>query len=147
MCASSTRTRARDFTARDRADYSDPGLRVSDAERAEVCDRLSKHYGDGRLDEAEFNERVDRAMKAKTRSDLNALFTDLPPTDDRTAPPAPPARRRSRHPVRGALFIALALVIAVSLGPSFFAPIKGIVWLAVLATIALLVIGRVRRNS
>ena len=53
---------------RRRTSYSD--LRISDAERAEVADLLSKHYGDGRLDQAEFNERLDQAMKAKTYSDL-----------------------------------------------------------------------------
>ena len=82
-------------------------MRVSDAERAEVADRLSQHFGDGRLDEAEFHERVDRAMKAKTRADFAGLFDDLPGGDafasGPTAPkpamaPRPnfPARRRLR---------------------------------------------------
>jgi Flp pilus assembly protein TadB len=53
-------------------------MRVSDAERAEVADRLATHYSDGRLDKAEFDERVARAMSAKTRGDLNGLFDDLP---------------------------------------------------------------------
>jgi hypothetical protein len=61
-----------------RASQADPNMRVSHAERTEVADRLSKHYGDGRLDEEEFNERLDRAMKAKTQSDLDGLFDDLP---------------------------------------------------------------------
>jgi hypothetical protein len=53
-------------------------MRVSDAERAAVADRLATHYSDGRLDKAEFDERVARAMSAKTRADLNGLFDDLP---------------------------------------------------------------------
>jgi len=53
-------------------------VRASDAERTEVADRLSKHYSDGRLDQAEFNERLDRAMNAKTRADFHGLFFDLP---------------------------------------------------------------------
>lgn len=44
---------------------SDPNMRVSDAERAEMADTLSKHYADGRLDDAEFKMRLDRAMAAK----------------------------------------------------------------------------------
>src|ERR1700733_15523156 len=64
---------------RRRTSYSD--LRISDAERSEVADLLSKHYGDGRLDQAEFNERLDLAMKAKTYKDLSGLFADLPPTE------------------------------------------------------------------
>lgn len=63
---------------RPRASYGHPGMRISDAERAEVSDRLSQHYGDGRLDEAEFSKRLDQAMHAVTQSDLNGLFDDLP---------------------------------------------------------------------
>ena len=60
-----------------RPGYNDQ-IRVSDAERSEVADRLATHYSDGRLDKAEFDERVSRAMSAKTRADLNGLFDDLP---------------------------------------------------------------------
>ena len=57
--------------------YSDQHIRVSDAERNAVTERLAAHYGDGRLDQAEFDERVTRAMAAKTRGDLDGLFDDL----------------------------------------------------------------------
>lgn len=60
-------------------------VRASDAERTEVADRLSKHYSDGRLDQAEFNERLDRAMNAKTRADFHGLFYDLPDLPDESA--------------------------------------------------------------
>jgi len=42
-------------------------LRVSDAERNEVADRLSAHFADGRLDQAEFKERLDAAMAERLR--------------------------------------------------------------------------------
>lgn len=77
MSYSSAQTWAR----RIRAGFDDD-IRVSDAERAEVADRLGKHYGDGRLDKEEFDERVARAMTAKTRADLNGLFADLPDLGD-----------------------------------------------------------------
>jgi hypothetical protein len=64
-------------------------MRVSDAERSDVADALSKHYSDGRLDETEFNDRLQKAMSAKTRADLSGLLVDLPPI----APPPPPVRR------------------------------------------------------
>jgi hypothetical protein len=56
-------------------------MRVSDAERAEVADLLGRHYSDGRLDKQEFDERVARAMSAKTQGDLAGLFDDLPDLD------------------------------------------------------------------
>jgi hypothetical protein len=85
-----------------RGGYAHRDLRVSDAERAEVADRLSKHYSDGRLDQAEFDERVDQAMRAKTQSDLIGLFDDLPGPDE-PEPCAPQraarvARRRDERP-------------------------------------------------
>lgn len=54
-------------------------LRASDVERNEVADRLSRHFADGRLDQIEFKARLDRAMGATTRGDLEGLFDDLPP--------------------------------------------------------------------
>src|SRR3954469_8652337 len=59
---------------------SDDHMRVSDAERQAVADRLAEHFSSGRLDQAEFDERIGRTMSAKTRADLNGLFEDLPET-------------------------------------------------------------------
>jgi Domain of unknown function (DUF1707) len=104
-----------------RGGYAHRDLRVSDAERAEVADRLSKHYSDGRLDQAEFDERVDQAMRAKTQSDLSGLFDDLPdpeePEPSGRQRPARVAQRRDgrphrRHPV---LFFVLAVVAFLAL--------------------------------
>jgi Flp pilus assembly protein TadB len=60
-------------------------MRIGDAERTEIADRLARHFSDGRLDEAEFGDRLDRAMRAKTKADLSGLLADLPP-DSVTAP-------------------------------------------------------------
>jgi hypothetical protein len=122
-----------------RASSVDPGLRVSDAERADVADRLSKHYSDGRLDQAEFNERLDRAMKAKTQSDLSGLFADLPATEDPGKEvrqhSAPPPRRRPRHRIIGlVLIIVIAAVIghALALPFVFWHPLGGLFpWLLI----------------
>jgi len=95
----------------------DPQMRISDADRADVADRLSQHYSDGRLDQAEFNERLDRAMKAKTQSDLAGLFTDLPHIDEpakavkAVAPQNP--RPRNRRPLARTLGLILVIVVAV----------------------------------
>lgn len=79
---------------RRRASVINPSMRISDADRAEVADHLSKQYSEGRLDQAEFNERLDRAMRAKTHSDLTWLLTDLPGVEPARQPPRPPQRRR-----------------------------------------------------
>ena len=69
---------ARDFQSMFGGPASDQHMRVSDAERQAVADRLAEHFSSGRLDQEEFDERVSRAMSAKTRADLNGLFDDLP---------------------------------------------------------------------
>jgi uncharacterized protein DUF1707 len=111
-----------------RASYVNPDLRVSDAERADVADRLSKHYGDGRLDRDEFNERLDQAMKAKTRSDLTGLFADLPATE---TPPTPQRQRHSR-PVHRALFLVLVIAIAAIIGHELARPYIPWLWIGLL---------------
>ena len=89
-----------------RVGYPDLSMRVSDAERADVADRLARHYGDGRLDKAEFDERVSRAMAAKTVGDFQGLFDDLPelpldtPSGAPKAPNTPPPGYAVRHPGR-----------------------------------------------
>src|SRR5215472_17529589 len=72
---------------------SGAAMRIGDAERTDVADRLAKHFSDGRLDETEFGERLDRAMRAKTMADLSGLLADLPPD---SAPPPLGGRRHHR---------------------------------------------------
>ncbi len=84
-------------------------LRASDAERNEVADRLSRHFADGRLDQVEFKARLDRAMGAVTRGDLNGLFDDLPSLADDPAPPRP--RRRLFLPA-----LVLVVLVAIAVG-------------------------------
>jgi Flp pilus assembly protein TadB len=104
---------ARASSSRRSASYVNPDLRISDADRTDVADRLSKHYGDGRLDETEFNERLDKAMKAKTQADLSGLFHDLPDVDSPTeiAP-----RRRPARPFFRVVFLIFVIAIAAAAG-------------------------------
>jgi hypothetical protein len=89
-------------------------LRVSDAERHDVADRLSRHYADGRLDQVELNERLEQAMGAKTRGDLGGLFTDLPPLD--ASDHRSISGRRGVSPqLRHVLLIVLVVLIAGSI--------------------------------
>lgn len=61
-------------------------IRASDAERELVQQWLHRAHADGSLDLAEFDARVVRTWKAKTRGELAALTADLP-----TAPTSPPS--------------------------------------------------------
>jgi DUF1707 SHOCT-like domain len=116
--------------------YSDQQLRVSDAERQAVADRLAEHFGDGRLDQAEFDERVGRAMSAKTRADLTGLFDDLPETGAPAATDQP--RRRRRHPI---LLVALIVLIAIAAGHVIFP----LLWIGLLVAVVLVATGTIGR--
>ena len=124
--------RGRGFAPLFRGMYSDQHLRVSDAERQAVTDRLSEHFAAGRLDQAEFDERVGRAMSAKTRADLSGLFADLPETG---APAVPGySRRRHRHPV---LLVGLLVVVALLTAHVLWWTAVPLLWLGFLALIVL----------
>jgi hypothetical protein len=66
-------------------------LRVSDAERALVQERLRQAVGDGQIDLHEFDVRVQSAWSARTRGDLVRVTADLP---EPPPAPAPPGRRQ-----------------------------------------------------
>jgi Domain of unknown function (DUF1707) len=112
--------------------YSDQHLRVSDAERQAVADRLSEHFAAGRLDQAEFDDRIGRAMGAKTRADLGGLFADLPETGAPAAHEYP--YRRRRHPV---LLLALFVVVAVAAAHVLWWTAGPLLWLGFFVIVVL----------
>jgi hypothetical protein len=82
-------------------------MRISNTERNEIADILSKHFAEGRLDSDEFDERVGKVMNAKTRGDLAGLLDDLP------SPGPPPREPRPRRPL-GHWILVLVLVLLVA---------------------------------
>jgi Domain of unknown function (DUF1707) len=88
-----------------------PDLRASDAERNAVADKLSHHFAEGRLDQTEFKTRLDQAMGATTRRELDGLFDDLPRLADQPVPAVPHSRRRRILP-----FLLLIVLVAVAAG-------------------------------
>ena len=101
-------------------------LRVGDAERQQAVGALGEHFAAGRLDQDEYDTRVQAAYAARTRVDLQGLFGDLPePVPFRPAAQQPPvgwqagreARDRPRHR-RPAPVIPVLMAIAIFLGVS-----------------------------
>jgi hypothetical protein len=64
-------------------------LRISDAERHRVAEILREAAGDGRIDLAELDQRLEATYAARTYGDLVPITHDLPPHRDQVAPPAP----------------------------------------------------------
>jgi hypothetical protein len=133
-------------------------LRVSDAERQAVADQLSQHFGEGRLDQAEFDERLSQAMNAKTYRDLDGLLTDLPSTQASGGAGLPPGggagltgrasgsvpQRRLARPILMIVVAVIALSVAAHAAAWAFG---GWLWIAVIALIVLAFARRSRRPS
>ena len=138
--------------------YADQNIRVSDAERNAVAEQLGAHYADGRLDQAEFDERISQTMAAKTRGDLAGLFDDLPDLGPAGAPgmagagghggPAVPFPRRRRGGIfRPLILLAIVIVLASTSWHamntfSFFA----VPWFPIAIIVAIAVIAARRRR-
>ncbi|RFU39923.1 DUF1707 domain-containing protein [Actinomadura logoneensis] len=70
-----------------------PSLRASDADRDRTIDVLRGAVSDGRLDPAEFDERLTAALTARTMEALSALTADLG-ASPAVSPPAVPVPDR-----------------------------------------------------
>lgn len=99
-------------------------LRAGHADRDQVIEILKDAFVDGSLARDDFDSRTDRALAARTFSDLAALLADLPAAPAWPAPacPAPAPARPVRPPgvarrwplVRAAADSSLCLILAFS---------------------------------
>lgn len=81
---------------------------VGDPEREQAANALRRHFVHGRLSTGELADRLDAALRARTRSDLAAATAGLPPIWWDLAVGAYGARWRVRRGVRRArVFLAL----------------------------------------
>lgn len=75
----------------------DPDIRASDMDRERTIAILREHTVEGRLDTAEFSDRVGRAYEAVTLGELARAVDHLPPI---ICPVGPPRSRRQRALLR-----------------------------------------------
>lgn len=72
-----------------------PDIRVSNQERDAAVVMLGEHLSTGRLELDEYEERCGRAAVARTRGELEELFTDLPAPHPDLSSAAPPAIQKA----------------------------------------------------
>lgn len=121
-------------------------LRASDAERDAVAAELGEHLKDGRLQPDEFDERVGRAVNARTRGELDGLLSDLPRPVP--APPPAPPRERLPFPVVAIAIFVTSMMLLGGIGRAAAAaghPVWAIWWAWWLIPVAIIVArGRLR---
>jgi hypothetical protein len=94
--------------------HRDDRIRVSDADRERVTDRLREHFAAGRLTREELDERITAALSAKTFGDLRPVMADLPEPAPVLAQAGPLPRAGRPGPVfvrRGPRLFPLAMVV------------------------------------
>jgi hypothetical protein len=71
-------------------------IRISNVERDEAVSTLGMHLSTGRLELSEFEERCGLAAAARTRGELEALFSDLPAPHPDLSSATPPGQLMQR---------------------------------------------------
>jgi hypothetical protein len=77
-------------------------VRIGDQERDQAAECLREHMASGRLDAAEFDERLGAALSARYATDLEPLFGDLPLPHPAAIRPATRPAARIADPRPGA---------------------------------------------
>jgi hypothetical protein len=83
-------------------------LRASDEDREQIAERLRRATAEGRLHAHELEERLARALRARTYGELDDVVSDLP--RDRVARRGGPDATRWMHP---AVAVAIAIPVTV----------------------------------
>jgi hypothetical protein len=96
------------------------GLRIGDAERERAAQALGEHLRAGRLEMAEYDERLEHAYAARTANEVVPLFADLPggsplgPYGLVSPPPRPHPAQRVRRPGFSAVAIPIRAVLVLA---------------------------------
>jgi hypothetical protein len=88
-------------------------LRASDADRDAVADRLHRAAVEGRLEPDELEERLHRALRARTYGDLRRLVADLPGTQARNSSLGLTALKLTARVAVALVALAVVLTVAV----------------------------------
>lgn len=102
---------------------------IGDVERNAVCNELGSAFAAGQLSNDELDQRLARAVVARTRGEAQLLVRDLGPYEHRTVAPSAPAAASSWTPfdflvtlvlIGCVLAIAAMLLVSLAVSPGWF---------------------------
>lgn len=97
----------------------DRGVRAADSDREAMVELLRHEHAQGRLDEDELQERIERALAARTYGELDVLAADLPASEpERRSGPSPGWGRWVSVP---GLVLLVAVAAVTAIGHAHFA--------------------------
>ncbi len=88
----------------------DPSIRIGDDDREDTIGVLRQAYAEGRLDLAEFEERVQRVEGATFGHELVTLTADLPKVGEATSPTPTASAKGSAFRKEYSIFIAAPII-------------------------------------
>ncbi len=98
--------------------------RVGDRERERSAQALRRHYVEGRLDETELSDRLERVLKARSRRELRVALRQLPRWGDFELPQRSDLEHlalRGRHAALVAVVTVVWLMLSAMLFVGFLA--------------------------
>jgi hypothetical protein len=116
----------------DRNASRNPNLRAADADRERIAEQLRQSHAEGRLNLAEFQQRLERCFEAKTVRELDELVIDLPrPGEQDERPPLGWSLPRPLHLTPLASILIALIVISAATGHGLFwlwIPLVFVLW-------------------
>lgn len=123
----------------------DPQVRVSDSERSAALAALGQFYAEGRLSMTETDERCAAVADARTRADLNRLFTDLPAREiattrepTYTASEVEALHRKGARPRAGVMGLTTVAAGAAAIAANATTPAATVLLLAIIPVVLIL---------
>jgi Domain of unknown function (DUF1707) len=123
--------------------YLPAQMKASDSDRDAVVSDLGEHFQAGRLTAGEFDERMGRALAARTWGELRGLLADLPATQPE--PRAATTRSLSARPWRSSGHVVpapIAVLAGIGIAVAVLVSVAHVGWGFIWLLLPVLVVAR-----
>ena len=108
--------------------YLPAQVKASDSDRDAVVSDLSVHFQAGRLTAGEFDERMGRALAARTWGELRELLADLPAAQPGSSAPAASSPSARPRPSSGRFAPPVAALAGIGMAAAVLVIVASVGW-------------------